>query len=306
MKHLLEYLTEALTINEAEGKYDALIQKLASNTELGKYVDYLNAMIKDKDAREVLTKAFMNAEGEDHLEFDGKMKVISVRDLHPTQSEIDVNKSIGYPFKGVKEAKENMDKFFEHADNVVMPFPLVTFNGQFIVDGHHRWSQVYSFNPEAKMECFDLTVENGDKISPQDMLKIVQGLLATKRVEDGKGDIPKAVVEGANLFKMSEDEVKNAIISYCDKSEEVTKIICEACNKGNAEKLAGYLCANLMLLRKDNEKYAAAGNNRGVMPQTDRGGDNPDDMKSARPDASGSALDKLVNAKVDKDVLPSK
>ena len=68
MKHLLEYLTEALTVNEASGNYDALIQKLASNTELGKYVDYLNAMIKDKDAREVLTKAFMNSEEEDHLE----------------------------------------------------------------------------------------------------------------------------------------------------------------------------------------------------------------------------------------------
>ena len=156
------------------------------------------------------------------------------------------------------------------------------------------------------MECFDLTVSEGKEISPQDMLKITQGLLAVKRVEDGKGDIPKAVVEGANLFKMSEDEVKKTIISYCDKSEKIAKIIWEACGKSNAQGLAGYLCSNLMLRRKDNEKYAKSGNNRGVMPQTDRGGNDPENMKTASPDASGSALDKLTNAKIDANVLPKK
>lgn len=304
MKHLFEYLTESL-LNEGLNS-DELIKKLASNTDLGKYVDYLNAMIKNKDAHDILNKAFMNTDDDDHIEFDGKMKVIPVKQLHPTQSEIDVNKSIGYPFKGVKEAEGNMKNFFEHSDNVQMPFPLITFNGKFIVDGHHRWSQVYSFNPEASMECFDLTVSEGKEISPQDMLKITQGLLAVKRVEDGKGDIPKAVVEGANLFKMSEDEVKKTIISYCDKSEKIAKIIWEACGKSDAQGLAGYLCSNLMLLRKDNEKYAKSGNNRGVMPQTDRGGNDPENMKTAAPDASGSALDKLTNAKIDANVLPKK
>lgn len=302
MKSLSKYLLESVApIFEMAKDKDSLIKQLSSNADLGSYVDYLNKMLDDPDAKAVLLNAFLNAD-DDAYEFTGKMINLDVTKLHPTQSEIDVDKSLGFPFKSEKTAKMSMDNFFS-GSTVVMPFPLITFNGQFIVDGHHRWSQVYSFNSDAKMECFDLKVKSGGKISEQDMLKIVQGLLAAKRAEDGKGLIPRSTVEGANLFKMSEKEVKDTIVRYCDKDATVAEIIQNATGCGSAEELADYLCDNLMKLRKDNMAYAKKGNNRGVMPQTDRGGDNPDDMSSAKPDKKGSALNKLVNAKVDKKIV---
>lgn len=302
MKSLSNYLLESITpIFEMAKDKRALIKQLSANADLGGYVDYLNKMLDDPDAKSILLNAFLNAE-EDSYEFSGKMINIPVSKLHPTQSEIDVDKSLGFPFKSEKAANMSMDNFFS-GSTVVMPFPLITFNGQFIVDGHHRWSQVYSFNPDAKMECFDLKVKSGGKIDEQDMLKIVQGLLAAKRAEDGKGSIPRSTVEGANLFKMSEKEVKDTIVRYCDKDAKVAEIIMNAAECNGAEELADYLCGNLMKLRADNMVYAKKGNNRGVMPQTDRGGDDPDDMGTAKPDKKGSALNKLVNAKVDKDVI---
>lgn len=301
MKSLSKYLLEYIEIFEMAKDKDSLIKQLSTNTDLGGYVDYLNKMLDDPDAKAVLLNAFLNADDEAY-EFTGKMVNLDVTKLHPTQSEIDIDKSLGYPFKNESAATSSMKMFFD-SDVAQMPFPLITFNGKFIVDGHHRWSQVYSFNPDAKMECFDLKVKSGGKISEQDMLKIVQGLLAAKRAEDGKGAIPRSTVEGANLFKMSEKEVKDTIVRYCDKDETVAQIIMKAAECNSVEELADYLCDNLMKLRTDNMAYARKGNNRGVMPQTDRGGDDPDDMGTAKPDKKGSALNKLVNAKVDKKVV---
>ena len=300
-KYLLESLEVVAPVFEMAKDKDSIIKQLSANTDLGGYVDYLNKMLDDPDAKSILINAFLNAE-EDSYEFSGKMINIPVSKLHPTQSEIDVDKSLGYPFKNEGAATACMKMFFD-SSVAQMPFPLITFDGKFIVDGHHRWSQVYSFNPDAKMECFDLKVKSGGKIDEQDMLKIVQGLLAAKRAEDGKGAIPRSTVEGANLFKMSEKEVKDTIVRYCDKDAKVAEIIQNAAECNSAEELADYLCGNLMKLRADNMAYARKGNNRGVMPQTDRGGDDPDDMGTAKPDKKGSALNKLVNAKVDKDVI---
>lgn len=304
MKSLCEYLLESIEsapVLEMAKDKDTLLKRLAAQTDLGSYVDYLNKMLDNPDAKSVLLSAFLDSDN-DTYEFSGKMVNIPVTKLHPTQSEIDVDKSLGFPFKSESSATMSMKNFFS-GSTVKMPFPLITFNGEFIVDGHHRWSQVYSFNPDAKMECFDLKVKSGGKISEQDMLKIVQGLLAAKRAEDGKGQIPRSIVEGANLFEMSEKQVKDTIIMYCAKDSNVAEIIQNAAECSSSEELAEYLCDNLMQLRKDNMTYAKRGNNRGVMPQIDRGGDNPDDMGTAGPDKKGSALNKLVNAKVDKDVI---
>lgn len=303
MKRLIDYINESLILEE-ELTAEKLLEKLPHDEDLSDYVNDLNAMLKDKDAKQILLKAFVTSKDKNAIQFKGDMKFISVKDLHPTQSEIDVNKSLGFPFKGIKEAETNMKLFFENSDKVSMPFPLVTFSGKFILDGHHRWSQVYTFNPECKMQCFDINVASGENINEQDMLKICQGVLAAKRSIDKKGSIPQSKVEGANLFKMSEDQVKETIKGYCKKNEEPAKIIMKYEKVDNTDALADKLCTNLMDLRKNNEEYAKRGNERSVMPQTDRGGNNPDDMKTAKPEVKQSALYALVKGKIDPDVLP--
>lgn len=286
MKKLSSFITEKLQDKQT------LLKQLASKSNLADYVKYLNKMLQNNDAKKVLINAFIDGENPNYS-FECDTRNIKVTDLHPTQSEIDVNKSLGYPFLKMETADACMKMFFEDS-YVKMPFPLITFEGKWIIDGHHRWSQVYTFNPKAEMECFDISIKGG-KVSPNEMLKIVQGMLAAKRAEDGKGNIPSNKVEGANLFKMTEDEVKKTIISYCEGEgkEEIAKRICSATGNDTVEDLAEYLCDNLMKLQKDYKQDAAKGNNRGVMPQTDKGGDDPDNPVTAEPDKNGSVLNKL-------------
>ena len=102
---------------------------------------------------------------------------------------------------------------------------------------------------------------------------------------------------------MSEDQVKEAIKGYCEKNEKPAEIIMKAEGVKDADALADKLCENLMDLRKNNEQYAKKGNERGVMPQTDKGGDDPSNMDTAKPDKKTSALYALTHGKVNPNVV---
>lgn len=304
MKHLIEFIKESILLEAADA--ESVVNELRKKESLKDYVNDLNELLTDKDAKEILLNAFVRYKGKDAIDLDGDMKSIPVKNLHPTQNEIDVNASIAWPFKTKENAENNMELFFK-GEPVKINFPLITFNDEFILDGHHRWSQTYTFNPDAEMLCFNITQKSGKKtIDEQEALKICQGVLAAKRSIDKKGKIPQELVKGANIFKMSEDDVKNKLKEYCEKDDEIADIIRKAEKVKNNDELADKLCDNLMDLRKHNEKYASKGNNRGDMPQTDKGGNNPGSKKpdpTADPKNKKSALYAMVHGKSDPDVL---
>lgn len=319
MKHLAEYIFEKKTpkfANEQERIiYNKLVEILSRKETLGDYVKQLNEMLKNKDAKQILTKAFGKASS--GYKFDGEFENFAVKDLHPTQAEIDVNKSIGFPFKSVKLAKINGKRYY--ADPVVsMPFPLITYtkgNTHYILDGHHRWSQVYSFNPNAKMACINISVaddsENKD-VSANDVLKICQGVLAAKRATDKKEkQLPAAEVKkGANVFDMDDNEIREAIQKYTEiDNGKPAKELAKWAKIDSVDKFVDLLATNLKKLKKENQKYynsaVKAGNERGYMPQIDKGGDYPEkDMgkdgpdKTALPKHGGSALNRLIKGKI--------
>ena len=293
MKTLFEVLSKK--------KYDDIIHKLSSNTDLGNYVDYLNSMLNDKDAKEILYKAFINSNDNETYQFNGKMKYINITNLITTQNEIDINKSIGYPFRGIEQAKDNMSSMMKYKVNTF--FPLITYNEKYILDGHHRWAKVFAFNSNCKIECFDISEKNNDNIKATDMLKIIQGLLAAKRSQDKKGILPKSMIDGYNIFNLSNSKIKEIIEAYCNKNNEVTNIIIEGCNVKNKNELINLLINNLNILKNKNKRFYKLGYNRGIMPQTDKGGDDPSDKQTALPTTKGSAINSILKAKVDKDVI---
>ena len=304
MKSLLKYIVESLIVEKSESAKD-LLDSLKKRNNLSDYVDDLNKMLKNKDAKEVLTNAFVLYKGKHAIDLDGEITTIPVKNLHPTQNEIDVNNSIGWPFKNEKNAKDNMEQIFDNSDDVSFGFPLVVFENKYILDGHHRWSQVYAFNPDCKMKCFNIVQASGPDIKSQDALKLCQGVLAAKRSVDRLGQIPKEEVEGANVFKMNEKEIKQTIEKYCEDNPKPAKIIEEYEKVNDTSKLADKIFKNLMDLRNKNEKFANKGNNRGVMPQTDKGGNNPNERgdKTASYDKKGSALYAMTHGKMDPKVI---
>ena len=313
MKSLSEYaiynLFEKKGSDEIDPEVIKYLKNLDSDESLGDYVDQLNDMLADKDAKQILIKAFGNAKHGYKFKARGnKLQAIPVRNLHPTQSEIDVDKSLGFPFKkGVKVAKLNGERYYGKKP-VSMPFPLITFNGEYILDGHHRWSQTYAFNKDAKMMCLDIVLSSKSdikkKIHEQDMLKITQGVLAAKRATDGQGKIPKAKVNGANVFDMDEEQIKNKVKEYIKiDNSKPAEALAKCAKLKNVDEFVDLLTNNLLDLQKENKYYAHNGNPRGEMPQTDKGGDDPDNMDTAKPGVKGSALNKLITGKIDPKAL---
>ena len=263
------------------------LEKYLKGKKYPDYIKTLNDMLDDPKAAQLLEDGFGGDLGDTKLQFE--VTKVSVRNLRPTQSEIDVKKSIDFP---LTIDPKNIDNYYKTGENdVIIKFPLITFRKNYVIDGHHRWSQVFAFNPDAKMVCCNY---DGD-ISPIQMLKATQGDIAAVKADDNKNDgkIPSEKVEGQNLFDDKWD--KKAIIEYIKKTAkpEVPKIFSKYhANLTDIDAVAEFVAENLMDLKSNNYPEQGAPN-RGDMPQTDQGGSNKDDAKSSLPGSEGSALNKL-------------
>lgn len=150
-------------------------------------------------------KAILNMGHKDLKEDDEKIPVakknIPVKSLYPTQSQIGLNDSIGYlAFKQPENAKASLEGASNFGGGMIL-----TANGKYILDGHHRWSQVYLMNPDATIPALDLTL---NVKSETEMLKVIQlAIAATYRkllmkAADAPTDIFSDEKAGANCEKI--------------------------------------------------------------------------------------------------------
>ena len=235
------------------------IQNLIKNvSNYEQFVSQLGSLAQDPKVQ-----AFLNAGTGDGNQSDDKFKAtekaIPVKNLRPTQNEIDVEGSLKWPLTDVKSLNNCLKK-----GPVTIKAPVVTYNGEFIIDGHHRWSQLYSMNKDGVINCIDLS---GPKLKPIDVLKVVQLAIAAEL-----GRIDSATVkEGNNLLKLD----GNAIAKF------VTNTITKDCVKVfNSIKGAVYgkldknsiaskiVVPNVMEMQKTSQPVLGAPK-RNVMPQTD-------------------------------------
>jgi hypothetical protein len=298
MKTLNNYISDNLFLESESGKEtrnNAERKKELENWLKGKdyetYVEVLNKMLEDPKAKALLMDGFGGELGDTKLKC--KKRKLLVKTLKPCQREIDISKSIDYPLK----KPENIDNYYSKGPDSVMivGMPLITFRKNFIIDGHHRWSQVYAFNPEAEMVVFDYD----GPISSDQMLKAVQGAIAAVKADtsnDNDGKLPSEDVQGLNLFdkKWQKEDIieyikKNAVSSVVDTFKKYHKEL------NDMDKVANYVAENLMLLKANNTpENGDNAPSRGDMPQTDKGGSDSDNSKTSLPDKEGSALNRLA------------
>lgn len=145
-------------------------------------------------------------------------KTISVKctDLRPTQNEVVLDKSLSFTLKDPRTTKICL---FSNGPVKLGPQgkekPIITSNGgKYVIDGHHRWSQLYCANPNASLAAIDI----GNAFqSPEEALKAVQLSIAAV-----VGDVPFAKGGGTNLFKIDENTLKDYV--YKNIVPEVTEI----------------------------------------------------------------------------------
>jgi hypothetical protein len=181
---------------------------------------------------------------------------IPVRKLHPTQNEIDVDKSLKFQLEG--KFPGQLGEILKGKE-IVIKAPIITLNGKYIIDGHHRWSRVYVMNDHATMIALNMTIDE----DPLTVLKAVQMAIVAKLK-----DLPVARVEGDNLLKISERKLKTYVISKISDTTVQVLNDNKKIEHGGKDESADYIWGNVSNMQKTSQPVKDAPD-RSVMPQTD-------------------------------------
>jgi len=204
--------------------------------------------------------------------YDGQIKddklgikdiITPISSLKPTQREIDLEASLKWIGKNPGNVKDFLDnktigpEYFGGNE-------IVSANGKNIIDGHHRWSQVYFINPDAKLETVDLPILNPIKALKNSQIAIagMSGKLLIKKVDARK-----------NIFTMSLSKIKSDIPKYLT-APFYNEFYKHDPNKfKDQNSVNDYVYKNIIRLRKENKPVTQI--HRGNMPQYDSVGVKP-------------------------------
>jgi len=221
------------------------------------FVKDLGDNIKDPKFR----AAIRSLSSKNHV--SSKNFTVDVKKLLPTQNEVDVDKSLRFPLRNNVSARNYL--FCKDPIKILGVSIVTSADGKYVIDGHHRWSQVYSINPNCKMASLDLT----DVTDPINALKSTQLGIAAGNDREGNDitTIPVAIVEGKNLLKISEGDLKAYVNNTI--TEDVLAVFTEFNSnlKTNSD-VADYIWGNVKMMQTNNQPIPGAPG-RGIMPQTD-------------------------------------
>jgi hypothetical protein len=201
--------------------------------------------------------------------------------LIPTQSEIGTSQSLD----------DVLSNKFSATDNAIQggmmgsaagKFPVLTF-GPYILDGHHRWSQIYATNPNAPVTTAEISAP-GVK-NPQQALNMVHMILYALY-----GKSPTKPFKGLNVFDMSPDQIreyaKSKVTDDVLQKLAAAKLIAQP----NRDEAAQMFTRNLEMLKKKPGAYP-----RTVMPQPADAGD-PSQLTQVPPAAAQGQVN-FINPK---------
>ena len=177
------------------------------------------------------------------------------KNLAPIQHEIDLESSL----KWVGQHPENVPLMLRGGTLEAKHFggvPLVTGHGQYIIDGHHRWSQVYMINPEARLQTINLQIEDPRAALRESQIAIaaLAGEVPTQRIQPTK-----------NIYTMTPRQIKTLIPKY------LTPEFYEAFYKTyprrykTRDDVNTHLYKNIIKMRQQNQPQTDIG--RELMPQ---------------------------------------
>lgn len=268
MKRLIEYI---ITERKGDSKRKEELINYLKGKKYPDYLDTLEDMLNDPKTRALIEDGFGGNLGNTQLKFSEK--VIPVRRLLPTQEQIGMAESLRYGLEYPHKVK-----LYFSGKPIEIKHPIITFNSMYVIDGHHRWSEVLCFNPDAEVVCLNY---DGD-MSPLQMLKATQGAIAASI-----GEIIKSRPKGANLYDCDKFDIEEYIDDKLT-DECVEEYIKQVEEIETREDVIQFIIDNVMELIHDYPpiKYAPA---REEMPQTSKAGGVDDEE---------SALGRMKNDKV--------
>lgn len=255
-KKFLEQKKEKKEPDSYEKKLKEILKQ-----DYGTFVKELGENIKDPKFLAAISAGDTTL---DKVTFDHNASY-KVSQLIPTQSEIDVDKSLKFPL-----SEEKADTLVNYLTLKGEPFapgnsPIIVAGGKYIIDGHHRWSQLYMINPEAKIKAINMNIED-----PIVALKVVQLSIASVSKK-----VKASLVEGKNLLKMKKEDfdkwIKENIKQQAINAFGAAQLLGDSkdYNRDKAvSTIIEYIWKNAVKMQNENRPIENAPN-RGLMPQTD-------------------------------------
>ena len=175
-----------ITEDETQDKLDDLSNAFKSES-VPKYVELLQQYSKDPKIMAVLKAGKTDGQPNDE-KFDVENTTIAAKNLKPTQNEIGAEESL---LNILTDQYGSLASFLE--GNAEVGSPIITYNGEYVLDGHHRWSQVYAANPDAKLKAINVI----GQLDPKNILKAVHTAIA---VDSGDTKTISANLKAGNLL----------------------------------------------------------------------------------------------------------
>ncbi|MCM1322800.1 MAG: hypothetical protein NC218_01305 [Acetobacter sp.] len=187
----------------------------------------------------------------DDIDIKREETMLTVSSLLPTQREIFLDAVLP------RMKEDDGPRYF--ADVIEIGPPIITFNGRFVIDGHHRWLSAALINPRGKISSIDFVSET---LTPIQFLKLIQGAI----VMDA-GELPEAPKDKYNmdLFHKSNKDILEYINQQIPK--EVLSYIKTELKLQDQERALHYVGQNALNV-KYNNLPAVGSPSRELMPQT--------------------------------------
>lgn len=257
------YLTEAETIDPQTAMQTDKLLKLP----YARFATSFKGIAQDPKVKAVLTAGTQDGNPEDEKLTVEDGKAIPLVSLKPTQNEVVFDKSLGGEF-GPLQKVETLELFLK-GGSVKVPGPpkgqpyIITAEGKYIVDGHHRWSSLFCINPKSSILSTNMIFSK--PLNPLVYLKITQIAIAADVPK-----IPDASGGGVNLFTTNENYVKTEVPKQIEAGANKQQIMQKFAEFGHKDinAINNLIWNNITQLQKI--KPVAGAPERIVMPQTDK------------------------------------
>ena len=250
----------APTANQQVDPGQLLQQVLNPSTSVENFVNFLQSN-QDQRVRAVLLAGRKDGDPQDEVLTVAKDRSLLVSKLKPTQNQIGVDESIFNLFNN-KYKYNSLPKILE-GNNLKLGKPgddkiLAYSNGSefFVLDGHHRWSQIFVGNPKATAVC---DVIQG-KLTAAQILKAVHSAIYAD-----VGATNTITPQGKNLLDPGDynQEIHNQKVGeFLD--EEYRQVWAKQ-GYDDDIKIANFTWNNILLMRKNGTAQGAP--ERRWMPQ---------------------------------------
>ena len=282
IKKVVKLVVERLKLSEAP--VDDFLA--ATDAPLPDFVSTLKQVSSDGEFRKVAGGGLGDGNPQDE---QVKIELTSIEaiKLLPTQAEIGLDASL-------EDQMINRYSATEHAlgllaTPIVMPSqekpppPILVFDGKYILDGHHRWSQVVMMNPNGKVAIDNMT-SSAIKTNEQ-ALKVMQMAIAAKA-----GNVVTKDFEGENLMKATDEAIHAYVLEGI--SEDVLNLLVKAKKIAAPDKnaAADYIVKNFRLVKKNPGPFSR----KASMPQAGKSGVSQDDVNAALEAGEINFLDPAV------------